>query len=159
VASSARGTPRFTRDIDLVAMISADHAEALVRRLGANWYADVDAVRDAVRRGRAFNVIFIPLSYKFDLFPATTPFHQSQIERATNVTLPLEGESVECPVTSAEDVILAKLVWLKMAESMSERQHHDIDGVISANPNLDLEYISRWANELDVTKLLQKFLR
>ncbi|MCX6598846.1 MAG: hypothetical protein NTV70_21035 [Acidobacteria bacterium] len=158
VASSARGMPRFTADIDLVASMAGSRAEAFVTQLGPDWYADAETIQDAIRRGRSFNVIYIPQSYKFDIFPAATEFHHTQLERATLVPLTLEGSTVSCPVTSAEDILLAKLSWLQQGGG-SERQRHDIEGIINANRGLDRVYLESWARRLGIAELLKTFLQ
>lgn len=99
-ASSARGIPRFTKDIDLIVRIGAIQAEGLASALGKEWYAEPDQIRQAIQNGRSFNVIHIPSSWKIDLFPAQTDFHDSEMHRATPEPLIIDGESVVCPVST-----------------------------------------------------------
>jgi hypothetical protein len=72
LASSSRGVWRATNDVDIVAGVPESSASRLSAALGPDWYAEPAAMRDAIRAGRAFNLIHIPTSYKFDLFPATS---------------------------------------------------------------------------------------
>lgn len=157
LASSSRGVPRSTNDVDLVVDIQKQHVDRLAGKLGKSWYIDPDHARDSISRGRSFNVVCIPISHKFDIFPATTPFHLRQLERSTNVAIPLDGERVTCPVASSEDIVLAKLVWLRQLGGHSERQENDIAGVIAVNAGLDWTYMDEWAGTLGVTDLLAKF--
>lgn len=157
-ASSARGIPRYTKDIDLIVRIGAFQAERLACALGKEWYAEPDQIRQAIRDGRAFNVIHIPSSWKIDLFPAQTDFHDSEMQRATLEPVTINGESVVCAVSTAEDVVLAKLRWYKDGGQVSDRQWSDISGVIGTNPGLNLDYLRAWAPRLQVTDLLQKAL-
>jgi hypothetical protein len=157
-ASSARGVPRATMDIDLVVRIGVLHAERLVAALGTEWYADAQQIRQAIQAGRAFNIIHMPTAWKIDVFPAQSDFHECEMLRATLEPLTIDGEVVICPVSTPEDVLLAKLRWYKDGGQVSDRQWGDITGIVATNPNLDLEYVRLWAERLRVTELLDKAL-
>ncbi len=157
VASSVRGTFRATADVDLVVDLRPEQAEALVKALGKGWYADAEMIRDSLHGGRSFNLIHMPTVQKLDLFPATTEFHDSELGRATVVSLGQEGK-VRCPVASAEDTLLSKLRWYREGNETSERQWSDIRGIVATNLNLDLEYLRLWAVRLRVSDLLAKAL-
>ena len=63
-------------------------------------------------------------------------------------------------VTSPEDVILSKLEWYCMGGEVSERQWRDILGVLKTRAGeLDLDYLHRWAKELNVSDLLERALK
>ena len=63
-------------------------------------------------------------------------------------------------VTSPEDVILSKLEWYRMGGEVSERQWRDILGVLKTRlGELDLDYLHRWAKELNVSDLLERALK
>jgi hypothetical protein len=156
VASSARGSYRATEDIDLLARISAQQAGQLAVALGKDWYADADQIRDAVSSGRAFNVIYIPFSQKVDVFPVKDDFSLAQLEHATKLALPALGNGVEYPVSSSEDIVLAKLQWYRAGGETSERQWTDILRVIAATPNMDWAYVESWAPRLGVAALLAR---
>ncbi len=52
-------------------------------------------------------------------------------------------------VASAEDAIISKLEWAKLANS--ERQIHDAAGIVKTGAgNLDLDYIEHWVGTLDL---------
>ena len=137
VASSVRGIMRATDDVDLVARIGVAQVDPLVAALGSDWYADADQMRASIRSGRSFNVIYIPFSQKVDIFPASRDFHIVQLERATNVSVPFFDERQEFPVTTCEDIILAKLEWYVAGGEVSEKQWTDITGLLAANPQVD----------------------
>ena len=92
---------------------------------------------------------------KFDLFPASTDFHDSELQRATVEQLPLAG-SVPCVVASAEDCLISKLQWYREGGEVSDRQWNDIGGILVQNPDLDWEYVNGWAARLGVADLLAK---
>jgi hypothetical protein len=157
-ASSARGVPRATMDIDLVIRIGIPHAEKLVSALGSEWYADAQQIRQAIQAGRAFNIIHMPTAWKIDLFPAQSEFHECEMQRATLEPVTIDGETVVCPVSTPEDVLVAKMLWYQDGGQVSDRQWGDIAGIVATNPNLDLEYTRLWAGRLRVTDLLDRAL-
>ena len=158
-ASSARGLPRSAQDIDLIVRIGPLQVQRLPTALGKEWYAEPDQMRQAVHSGRSFNVIHIPTGWKIDLFPAQTGFHDCEMQRATLAPVLIDGESVDCPVSTAEDLVLAKLRWNQDGGQVSEGQWRDIGGVIAAVPSLDLGYLHLWAGRLLAADLLEKALR
>jgi hypothetical protein len=158
VASSARGIARATRDIDVVARIAIQQADLLAGALGREWYADPDQMRQAIRAGQAFNVIYMPKSQKIDVFPAVGEFQDSQLARASRVPLEFLGIQAAYPVASAEDILLAKLQWYRAGGEVSDRQWSDIGGLLATNPDLDFEYTGSWAARLGVQDLLAKAL-
>ena len=155
LASSAHGVVRSTMDGDLVALIFAPQVKQLARVLGPGWYCDLEMMEQALRERRAFNLIHMGSAMKFDVFPAFTDFHDSELERAKPTPLRIEGADL-CPVASAEDSLLAKLQWYREGGEVSDRQWNDIGGIITQNPNLDWEYVNLWAARLHVADLLAR---
>jgi hypothetical protein len=147
---------RSTRDVDIVASIQPAQAGLLAATLGRDWYADADQMRDAIIRGRSFNLIFMPTVEKFDIFPAATDFQISQLERATVENIPFAGEVLKCRVATAEDILLAKLQGYRIRGEVSDQQWRDIGGIIAVNPDLDLAYLETWATRLQVSDLLAR---
>lgn len=160
VASSFYGSPRATRDIDLVAEVRLEHVAPLVSALGRDFYADADMMRAAIAAKRAFNVMHFATSYKFDIFPAgSDPYTRAQFERCQPAHFAIENESVDFPVVSAEDTILSKLLWYKSGGGVSEQQWRDILSVLDARRAvLDLEYLDKWATHLAIHDLLTRAL-
>jgi len=156
MASAARGVARATVDIDLVARLAPAQVLQLVEALQSGWYADADAIRDAIRRRRGFNLIHLASGVKFDVFPASGDFHEEQFGRATS--MPFFGGVVVCPVATAEDTILSKLEWYRIGGEVSERQWSDILGLIRVTERLDLDHLRRWAERLRVADLLERAL-
>lgn len=112
IASSAHGILRSTNDVDIVADIREEHIPAFVARIADTFYADQDAMREALHHGQGFNVIHFATGSKFDIFPAAgDSFIETQIERSKPQQILLgEGVSIHCPIATAEDILLAKLV-------------------------------------------------
>jgi len=157
IASGAHGLPRQTNDIDVVADIPAGLVADFCSALGPAFYVDPDTAQRAIRTGRSFNVIHLKGAYKFDIFPVgEDPFARSQLARRRYTTTTITGlENIEFPVASAEDTILAKLAWFRKGGEVSDRQWHDILGVIRVQAGrLDAEYLRTWATDLGVADLL-----
>ncbi|MDE3168210.1 MAG: hypothetical protein KGN36_20575, partial [Acidobacteriota bacterium] len=152
LASSTHGLFRATEDGDIIADLSPAHASRLAHALGPAWYADADEIVSSVRAGRSFNLIHIATALKFDLFPAVTDFHAIQLDRAKIMQLRLDG-STPCPVTTAEDILLAKLRWFRDGGEVSERQWSDVLGIVATAPSLDWQYLNLWAARLGVAAL------
>ena len=62
-------------------------------------------------------------------------------------------------MATPEDTVLAKLVWYRQGDEISDRQWRDILGVLVVQgERLDLAYMRRWAASLDVSDLLERAL-
>jgi hypothetical protein len=159
LASAFHGIPRSTNDIDIVADIMEQHISPLVSELAGAFYADSESMREALRLGRPFNVIHFATGDKIDIFPVAGNRHtQIEIERSKVQDVPVEeGLIVRCPVATAEDTVLAKLVWYRMGGEQSDRQWNDVRGIRSVQgPRLDHAYMQQWARELKVDDLLDR---
>ncbi len=160
VASSAHGIARATLDVDLVADLVPDKVRALVLALQDAYYIDKDAALDATARRSMFNVIHLDTMLKVDIYILTTrDFDRSSFERRTQVSLE-EGESArKYSIDTAEDTVLHKLEWYRLGGECSERQWHDVLGVLRVKEStLDLIYMRGWAATLDITDLLERAL-
>jgi hypothetical protein len=61
--------------------------------------------------------------------------------------------------TTAEDIILAKLVWFRLGGEKSDHQWKDVLGVLQIQKDqLDAKYIHYWANQLNLVDLLERAL-
>ena len=162
VASGAHGLARLTNDIDIVVDLTLDRVPAFCEALGSAFYADADMVSRAVTAGRPFNLIHLASAYKFDFFPVGNgAFGRSELARRRFTAGSVTGlEQIEFPVASPEDIILAKLVWYRKGGGVSDRQWHDILGVIQVQAaRLDHAYLTQWAEHLGVSDLLREVLR
>jgi hypothetical protein len=92
LASSLHGVPRSTNDVDIVATLRREHADALASALGDAFYVDSDMIRDAIDRRSEFNVIHLGTMFKVDVFvPALDRVSRAQIDRAAIVNVDSEA--------------------------------------------------------------------
>jgi hypothetical protein len=161
MASSVHGISRPTMDVDLVADIRLDQVEEFAKELKADLYADPEMIKDALRRGRSFNLIHYESAYKYDIFPLLQDeFSQTQFGRRQFAeSLSLGDEPIECAIATAEDTILNNLRWYRAEGETSERQWNDMRGILQVSgARLDLEYLRQWAPRLGVADLLERLL-
>ena len=159
VASSLYGVPRTTMDLDLIADIRLDQIDSLAAELQPDFYADPQMMKDAMERGRSFNVIHLGSSYKIDIFPLEHDEYSLVAfgRRQFNETKSLGGEPIECAFAAAEDVVLSKLRWYRAGGEISETQWKDLQGIFrTSGSKLDRDYLRYWAPRLGVADLLDR---
>lgn len=158
VASSAYGIARSTLDADIVANLSASSVDELVTRLETDYYVDLDAARDAVRRRSMFNVIHLATMIKVDIYVLSSrDFDRSSFARRVARALPDAEGARSYHLDTPEDTILHKLEWYRAGGEVSDRQWADIVGVIAVQGDtLDRTYLDRWAADLGVSELLER---
>lgn len=151
VASTTYGLARSTQDIDVVIdPPNLGALETLVKSMPSDaYYADLEAARDAWHRRSMFNVVDFASGWKLDLIlRKNRPFSREEFARRVQTTL------LDVPVfiASAEDTVVAKLEWSKLAGG-SERQRRDVAGIIAATgADLDRGYIERWVGDLALSE-------
>lgn len=144
-ASSIHGIPRSTNDLDVVIAPTREQLRALVEtfaRLG--YYARWEDAENALQRRDQFNVVDLPHSWKVDLI-VKKQREFSDLEFARRK--PIEIGDLRFVIARPEDVLIAKLEWMKI--SPSERQMQDAAGIVTVQKDqLDLPYVERWVDRL-----------
>ncbi|HEY5922958.1 MAG TPA: hypothetical protein VIV11_14865 [Kofleriaceae bacterium] len=146
-AGMAHGLSRTTLDLDVVIDPTADQLEQLLERFADDrYYVDTDVARDARRRRTMFNVIDQHSGWKLDLIiRKARRFSVDELARRVDTTI----HGVVVATATAEDTIVAKLEWSKAGAS--ERQLEDVAAIVRARGKaLDLDYIERWVDELEL---------
>lgn len=144
-ASAYYGVPRSTQDIDLVIEATPARLRAFVQGLPSDeYYADLDAALEAYKRQSVFNVIDLATGWKIDLIiRKSRAFSQEEFRRRQLVNL----QDLPLFVASAEDVVVAKLEWSKLAQS--KRHIEDVAGILRMRwESLDRSYLEKWTLEL-----------
>lgn len=157
LASSVSGEPRSTLDVDLVVDMTEDDVEPLVEALGDAFYVDAQAVRRAVRSKASVNLIHHDTSTKVDIFVlGGTPLDEEQMARRVAVTVATSPDR-RLYVYTPEDILLQKLRWFRRGNEVSDRQWRDVVGIAAVQRDrLDLDYLRRGADVLDVSDLLER---
>jgi len=144
-ASAYYGAVRSTRDIDLVIEATPAQLSDFIRRLPAEqYYADLAAALEAHQRQSLFNVIDMTTGWKIDLIiRKARAFSREEFRRRQSVDL----HDLALFVASAEDVIVSKLEWSKLAQSA--RQMEDVAAILRLRfQSLDRPYLEKWIMEL-----------
>jgi hypothetical protein len=147
-ASVFYGSPRSTQDIDLVIAVNAAQIRTFLEALPSDeYYVEVDAALEALKRESMFNIIDLTTSWKIDLIiRKSRAFSQEEFSRRQLQNV----QGVSLFVATAEDVILAKLEWAKVGAS--QRQIDDAAGILKLRGNsLDRPYLDKWVRELGLT--------
>ncbi len=155
MASNYWGIPRTTHDLDFVVQLPATAMPRIVQEFSGDFYIEEAAVRAVYEPPHQFNAIDTRSALKVDFWLAgTEPFDQEMLARRVQVTL--FGEPAW--ITTAEDVILHKLVWNRI--SPSDRQMGDAAGVVAVqDETMDLHYLRRWAARLSLTAEWERLLK
>jgi predicted nucleotidyltransferase len=136
VAASLRGKPRLTNDID--ALVLDVDAETLLE--SGSKFGFTPRIADAVEfasRTRVLLLRYHPGAVDIDISLGALPFENEVIERSSWV----RAGNVRIRLASAEDLVIMKAV------AGRPRDITDIENVISANPDLDVDRIRRWVRE------------
>jgi hypothetical protein len=156
VASTLMGEMRATEDVDIVADLTAEKVNPLLQILQPRFYVSEDAIRDAIRYKRSFNLIDNDSLGKVDIFILKdNPFPQIEFQRRRSQIVRQNPDQM-LVLPTPEDIILQKLVWYRMTKNESQRQWRDVLGVLKLQGDrLDFNYLQKWAVELSLNDLLE----
>lgn len=148
-ASSLHSIPRATRDIDIIIFPDREQLTRFIQLLPASdYYSDLEDAIECLRRRSAFNIVDYATGWKVDfIIPPFDEFNVEEFERRTLIDV----EGLQLSVVSAEDIVIAKLLWGKAGES--ERQLEDASTVVRIKgPDLDVAYVEKWVRRLQLEK-------
>ncbi len=148
MAVAVHGIPRPTHDLDFTVSIPRSRLAEFYRAVEERGFS-VPEVHDA---GWVDQVAGMPLirirqwghgqSIDVDLFLEESAFQESLLARHQKVSV----EGIDAWIVSPEDLILLKLI------AGRPRDIGDIQDILLAQGQLDLDYMEYWAHELRVTE-------
>jgi hypothetical protein len=157
VVSSLLGEPRSTHDIDIVTVvISNDKIDELAAIFALpNYYLHPDSAKKARFDTGMFNLIDTKGGNKIDFWLLSEEeFDVSRFKRKQ--TIDFHGQKVN--ITTAEDIIIAKLRWAKM-QNGSQKQMTDAIRVYELQyTKLDLPYLQYWVTKLELLGFWEELL-
>lgn len=152
LASSLHGFPRTTHDADVVIAPSVEALTGFLDAMERDFHVPRAAAATALRERAAFNTVHLETGFKLDFIVRKRRPH-SEEEFRRRVAVPFEGG--RCWFATAEDTILAKLQWARLAGS--ERHVQDASGIVQVQrDSLDWGYLRHWAAELGLLDLLRQ---
>jgi hypothetical protein len=151
IAMNHYAVPRMTRDIDLVADLSAADADRVCDLFEEDFYVDRDAVHYAAETKAVFNMIHSSLVVKVDVVVRKeTEYRRTEFARRRRVAV--EGQ--ELFLVAPEDLILSKLEWAR--ESRSAIQLADVRNLVESVVDLDRDYLAAWTSRLGLDALYRE---
>lgn len=152
-AARAWGLPRPTFDADIAVAVDDDSLQTLLAAFEVAGFdvppehvtGYVDSVGDL--RKVKVNKFSDGQVWTTDLFLVTGPFLQEAMRRAQTGYFGVTPVQVMTP----EDIVLLKLA------ANRRKDLADIDDIIAVQPNMDLGYLRRWAEFLDLSDRLAEF--
>lgn len=159
VASIEYGEPRATLDVDIVVLLKTASVEKLPRAFSEPDYycPPTDILFSEISRPSRghFNVIHVPSGMKADFYPSKNHplFNWAFQNRRKMLIL---GRDVW--LSPPEYVILWKLEFFR--EGAGDKHLRDIRGMLAvSSEELDIEFISKWADTLDLRSAWEKCLQ
>jgi hypothetical protein len=153
-SSNFYGIPRSTKDADFVAVLSGKIV-ALEKELGEAFEFDQQSSFETVT-GTFREKVRVPgLAFEIEIFHLSNdPHDQSRFTRRRRVLDELVGREICVP--TAEDVIITKLRWAKIAKRAKDTE--DVRDVIAVQGDdaLDWDYIHHWCEQHGTRALLDE---
>jgi hypothetical protein len=138
VAASFLGRPRFTQDIDALALISESEWSAAVHAAAS--FGIFPRIDDAVEFAHQSRVLLLrhqQSSIDIDVILGGLPFEEDAVMNGKRYVI--GGIGVRLP--KVEDLMIMKAV------AHRPRDLQDIEGLLQAHPTLDLQGVRQWVRE------------
>ncbi|MCB1089390.1 MAG: hypothetical protein KDM63_20295 [Verrucomicrobiae bacterium] len=154
-SSNLYGIPRSTKDADFVAVLGGSQLSELQRELGGEFEFDAQPSFETVTGTFREMVRVKSVPFDIEIFHLSKDAHdQSRFERRVRVKDQLVGREIHVP--TAEDVVVTKLRWGKIAKRDKDRD--DVRNIIAVQGDeaLDWDYIHRWCEVHGTRELLDE---
>jgi hypothetical protein len=138
IASSLIGKPRFTADVDVVALIEDENISNILRL--AKQFGFRPRIKNPAGFAKKNRVLLLQhkkSSINIDISLGLLAFEKEAIERSIGHKV----GNVRFRLPAAEDLIIFKAVAHRPQDIM------DIQGIVNNNPKLDVKYIKKIVNE------------
>lgn len=138
VAASLLGRPRFTQDVDALAVLpEAAWPQALTRAPAFDLVVRVENPLDLARKARVLLLRHVPTHIDVDVVLGALPFEAEAVEHGVEVQL--EGIAIRLP--RVEDLLIMKAI------AHRPRDLDDIEALLAANTAVDLGRVRGWVAE------------
>jgi hypothetical protein len=148
-ASGAYGEARQTFDLDIVLRLEDHQLDALAAAFPPpDFYLNMPAMRDAVKKNDQFNLIHFASGFKVDfMLVRRDAWGTEQLKRRRRYPIFTDKDAY---TASLEDVIIGKLWYYD--EGASDKHLRDIAGILRLRKDqVDRDYIEHWVNQLGFT--------
>lgn len=154
VASSLYGEPRMTQDVDIVVIAKPDEISRVAARLHPRFYAPSDMLSEAAAAHGLANVVDNATGLKADIsFVPAAGYLADAVRRRKRLQFGATGP--EFWLTTAEDVVLMKLLWRR--DTQSSKQWEDALSVVRVRGvTLDWKYLFEQATALSIREELER---
>ncbi|MBI4374269.1 MAG: hypothetical protein HY542_05270 [Deltaproteobacteria bacterium] len=138
VASSLLGRPRTTEDVDAMVLLDPlDWSSFLQVGLQCNFEPRREDCLAFARRSRVLLVRHVPTKVGVDISFGALPFEEEALKRGIQVKI----GTLSLLLPTPEDLVIMKAV------AHRSKDVGDIEGLLMANPELDLKRIRYWVGE------------
>lgn len=155
LSSNAYGIPRSTKDADIVLAVDAKTLFDVAQQLGTEFVIDDQGTFEMVTGTMRYHLRVPAIAFEIELFMLSTDPHDlARFERRRRVFSSQIG--CEIIVPTAEDVIIMKLRWAKIAKRGKDSE--DVRDVIAVQGDeaLDWDYIHHWCGLHETRALLDE---
>ena len=143
LSSNAYGIPRATRHADIVLALDAKTLFETAAQLGPEFVIDGQGTFEIVTGTMRYHLRVPAIAFEIELFMLSSdPHDQTRFERRQRVFSSQIG--CEIIVPTAEDVIIMKLRWAKIAKRGKDSEDARDVIAVQGDEGLDWKYIHHW---------------
>ncbi|HMQ22613.1 MAG TPA: hypothetical protein PKE00_09005 [Planctomycetota bacterium] len=157
LASVAHGEPRATLGVDMAVHMQVPVVDPLIAAVEGDFFVHPDWMREEVRRNGSFQLVHRATMTRVDIFvPQWTGLHLWKWQTRQRIAIGPDAAD-EIDITSAEGIVLQKLLWFRDGGETSEKQWRDILGVLKNQATrIETVCLRDMARELGIASLLER---